>query len=763
MTTSLRLRWERQRSKPLAPRPLLNALTIDVEDYYHVSGFDHCVSRKQWDELPSRVGDSTRRLLDRLAESGVQGTFFILGWVAERQPSLVRAIHAAGHEIGCHGYVHRLIYEQTPQQFRVDLRLARLLLEDIIGEKVIAYRAPSFSIVKRSLWALDVLLEEGFLFDSSIYPTHHDRYGIAGTPLHPHRIERDGRGLWEFPPPVWRLLGYPLPIGGGGYFRLYPYGLTQARTASDQRRGPAVRRLSASVGVRSATAAPAARNVASLPALRRPAPDRSSPHTSAERFPLRNASAIARRMAADLRRSAAGGLETITLLARSARDGQPVAALRASQETVNLMLDASLKPVSSLPLARSSSALRVVIVDEELPYPPTSGKRIRTLNLTLRLARRHRLTYVCHRNADADEARQAAAFFAEHGIETLVVDRTVPSKSGPRFYLRLAANLVSPLPYSVATHNSRQLRRVLAELARKRHVDVWQCEWTPYAEALRGIIARRRVVIAHNVESVIWQRYHKTESNPLRRWYIGRQWRKFQRFERRVLGEVEHTVAVSDTDAQRLRDDFGVARLEVVENGVDTAYFQPQARRRQPNRLLFLGSLDWRPNLDGVYLLLERVFPAVRAAEPSARLCLVGRNPPEALRRLAAGMPGVELHGSVPDVRPYLADCGLLVVPLRIGGGSRLKILEALASGTPVVSTRIGAEGLHLEAGQDLTIVEDIDDLTRALVAGIRQPEDLLAQAERGREKVLEHYDWDQLADRLEQVWKQCASEPRNR
>jgi polysaccharide deacetylase family protein (PEP-CTERM system associated) len=227
MTTNLRRRWERQRSELPASRPLLNALTIDVEDYFHVSGFDRCVSRSQWDDLPVRVGDNTRRLLDRLAEAGVRGTFFILGWVAERQPALVRAIHAAGHEVGCHSYAHRLIYEQTPQQFRVDLRLARLVLEDILGEKVIAYRAPSFSITQRSLWALDILAEEGFLVDSSIYPTHHDRYGIAGAPQHPHRLERAGGHLWEFPPPVWRVMKYPLPIGGGGYFRLYPYGLTR--------------------------------------------------------------------------------------------------------------------------------------------------------------------------------------------------------------------------------------------------------------------------------------------------------------------------------------------------------------------------------------------------------------------------------------------------------------------------------------------------------------------------------------------------------
>ncbi len=418
---------------------------------------------------------------------------------------------------------------------------------------------------------------------------------------------------------------------------------------------------------------------------------------------------------------------------------------------------------SALPNApqRPTRPLRVVLVDEELPYPPTSGKRIRTLNLTLRLARRHELTYVCHRNSDAEESRQATAFFADRGIATIVVNRTVPPKSGPRFYLRLAANLLSPLPYSVATHTSRELRQALAEHAQTQPVDVWHCEWTPYAEALRGITHARRVVVAHNVESIIWQRYYETETNSLRRWYIGRQWHKFRRFERRVHGEVEHTVAVSGVDAERFRRDFDARRVDVVENGVDTAYFQPRAARRQPGRLLFLGSLDWRPNLDGVRLLLERVFPAVRAAEPSAQLCLVGRNPPDALRRQVESMPGVELHADVPDVRPYLADCGLLVVPLRIGGGSRLKVLEALASGTPVISTRIGAEGLCLEAGHDLTVVEDIDDLAAALVTAIRHPATIQAQAEHGRETVLERYDWDRLAEQLEQVWMQCATGPR--
>jgi glycosyltransferase involved in cell wall biosynthesis len=405
-----------------------------------------------------------------------------------------------------------------------------------------------------------------------------------------------------------------------------------------------------------------------------------------------------------------------------------------------------------------SRPLRVVLVDEELPYPPTSGKRIRTLNLTVRLARRHQLTYLCHRHADPEEARAASDFFHQHGIRTVVVERAIPPKSGPLFHARLLANLLSPLPYSVSTHNSRALRHTLKTYAASEPVDLWHCEWTPYAQPLQ-VVPGPRLIIAHNVESVIWQRYHETESNPLKRWYIQRQWRKFQRFEARVLAAAERTVAVSAVDAARLQSDFGVERLAVVENGVDLTYFAPQEALRDPGNILFLGSLDWRPNLDGVRFLLERIFPLVRQHEPTATLSLVGRNPPDWLARWVETLPGVQLHGNVPDVRPFLAECGLMVVPLRVGGGSRLKILESLASGTPVVSTRIGAEGLDLDPRQHLTVVESMNDLPAALVSTIQSPQEARLQAECGRQRVLELYGWDRLAEQLDEVWRRCAAQ----
>lgn len=207
--------------------PFVNALSVDVEDYFHVSAFEGAIDPSSWDSLESRVGTNTERILDLLDEYQIRATFFVLGWVADRQPSLVKAIQSAGHEIGTHGYRHQLIYRQTPEEFRDDLRRSLNVLEDIVGEPIRLFRAPSFSITKDSMWALDILAEEGIMIDSSIYPTHHDRYGIPGVPLSPHQISTSHGPIWEFPPPVWKVMKYPLPVGGGGYFRLYPYQLSR--------------------------------------------------------------------------------------------------------------------------------------------------------------------------------------------------------------------------------------------------------------------------------------------------------------------------------------------------------------------------------------------------------------------------------------------------------------------------------------------------------------------------------------------------------
>jgi polysaccharide deacetylase family protein (PEP-CTERM system associated) len=206
---------------------IVNAMSIDVEDYFHVSVFDGLVPRTAWDQMESRVCRNTDRLLDVFAEHGVRSTFFVLGWVAERYPALVRRISEAGHEIASHGYAHRLIYDQTRQAFREDIRRAKRLLEDASGTAVAGYRAPSYSITPKSLWALDALLDEGYRYDSSIFPIRHDRYGIPVSARAPYSIERDGGTLVEVPASATRLGPLNLPVAGGGYFRILPYWWTR--------------------------------------------------------------------------------------------------------------------------------------------------------------------------------------------------------------------------------------------------------------------------------------------------------------------------------------------------------------------------------------------------------------------------------------------------------------------------------------------------------------------------------------------------------
>jgi polysaccharide deacetylase family protein (PEP-CTERM system associated) len=206
---------------------VINAMTIDVEDYFHVSVFDGVVRRTDWDRLESRVCRNTERLLALFDEKRVRATFFVLGWVAERYPSLVRQIADAGHEVACHSHEHRLVYDLTRQQFRNDVRRAKAAVERAAGVPVFGYRAPSYSITARSLWALDVLIEEGFTYDASIFPIRHDRYGIPTSPRHPYLIARESGTLIEAPGSTVQLGPLNLPVAGGGYFRILPYAWTR--------------------------------------------------------------------------------------------------------------------------------------------------------------------------------------------------------------------------------------------------------------------------------------------------------------------------------------------------------------------------------------------------------------------------------------------------------------------------------------------------------------------------------------------------------
>ncbi len=216
-------------------------MTVDVEDYFHVAAFENTIDPDKWSEYTTRVEQNTNSLLELFERKGLQATFFILGWVAERYPDLVKTIFQAGHEIASHGYSHQIIYKQKPEIFREETIRSKALLEDIIQTSVTGYRAASYSITPNSLWALDILAETGFEWDSSIFPIHHDRYGIPDSPTSPYFIKtRNGSLIKELPLTTAKFIGVKLPAAGGGYFRLFPYWLSRKLLEKATKDSPAI-------------------------------------------------------------------------------------------------------------------------------------------------------------------------------------------------------------------------------------------------------------------------------------------------------------------------------------------------------------------------------------------------------------------------------------------------------------------------------------------------------------------------------------------
>jgi polysaccharide biosynthesis protein PslH len=398
--------------------------------------------------------------------------------------------------------------------------------------------------------------------------------------------------------------------------------------------------------------------------------------------------------------------------------------------------------------------MKVAVVDWDITYPMNSGKRLRTLNLMLQLADEYDITYFSRGDGGSPEGKEAQQYLNDRGIETVFANVPLPRKSTWAYKACLATRVWANDPVAVEIHRSGKLKAAIREFAKGHHIDLWQVEWTPYLEMLPASHNLRSVICAHNIDSLIWQRYCETESNWLRNQLFTRQWKKFQRFERRVFNQATSVVAVSAEDAILLREDFGVKHVEVVENGVDVDHYRSVVSPRDPRELLFLGSLDWKPNLDALRILLDDILPRVQRAEPSARLTIVGRNPPLWLSSKAAAQANVRLEANVFDVRTYLSRAGMLVVPLRIGGGSRLKILEALANSLPVIASTVAAEGLRLTPDEDLKIADSSEDMTQGIVDWIRQPAHAAEIARRGFKVVNDHYSWSRIARHLASAWE---------
>jgi polysaccharide biosynthesis protein PslH len=337
--------------------------------------------------------------------------------------------------------------------------------------------------------------------------------------------------------------------------------------------------------------------------------------------------------------------------------------------------------------------MRILWVKTEFLHPVDKGGRIRTYQMLKEIARHHHVTYLTL--DDGGAAPDAMEKASEYAHVVVRVPFFPPAKGSGAFYAALARNVLSGLPYAVGRYRNAPMRAAIAKHA--ADVDLVICDFLAPAVNMPEDLTRPTVLFQHNVEAMIWQRHADVSTSTVRRAYMSEQFRRMATFERDACHGFDHVIAVSEEDADMMRTRYAAPSVSSVPTGVDVAYFTPADRaNRNPHELVFTGSMDWMPNDDAMAWFLQAILPKVRAKLPEVVVTVVGREPSDRLRTHAERLGGVEITGRVPDVRPYLERAAAFIVPMRVGGGTRLKIFEAMAMGLPVVSTAIGAEGLPL-------------------------------------------------------------------
>jgi sugar transferase (PEP-CTERM/EpsH1 system associated) len=402
--------------------------------------------------------------------------------------------------------------------------------------------------------------------------------------------------------------------------------------------------------------------------------------------------------------------------------------------------------------------MRILWLNPNLLLPLDKGGKLRTWHLMRHLAERHDITYLSFADPHTSPAnREGMREVCRH---LQIVTRTDRPKGSVAFYADAAVRLFDPLPYAVGKYRSIEYRDEIATLLANGRFDLLVCDFLVPAVNMPSRLPCPAVLFTHNVEAEIWRRHYESQADPVRRFLFKQQWRRMLRFEAGTVSRFDLVLAVSDVDRdtlQRLYDDELRAPVATVETGVDTSFFAPRPDTpASPRHLVFTGSMDWIPNQDAMKHFCADILPRIRAAEPGVSISIVGRAPTPAVQRLAE-TAGVEVTGSVDDVRDYIARATLYVVPIRIGGGTRLKIFEAMGMGKAVVSTSVGAEGLPVTHGQDVWIADGPEAFAGAVVSLLRDPA-RRAQLERAaRELVVTRYDWSAVAGQLEEALETAA------
>ena len=397
--------------------------------------------------------------------------------------------------------------------------------------------------------------------------------------------------------------------------------------------------------------------------------------------------------------------------------------------------------------------MNILWLKSDLLLPLDKGGRLRTWHLLRHLARRHKITYLSFSELGPPREK-AVAGMREVATRIVTVPRFDPAKRSLLFYMDAARYLADPLPYAVAKYRSAAYKVQLQSLLRDHTFDLLVCDFLVPAVNLPKTLPCPAVIFTHNVEAEIWRRHAETKASVPARWLYRLQHKRMLRFEADTLKRFDGILTVSEADRDtlaRLYPDIASKPTWVVRTGVDTDYFVPSQRERPTAagpRLVFTGSMDWLPNEDAMAYFCHDILPLIREQEPHIRLSIVGRTPTPAVRALAS--ESIEVTGTVDDVRPYVADSAVYIVPLRIGGGTRLKIFEAMSMGKAVVSTSVGAEGLPVVDGRHALIADEPHAFADAVVSLVRHTTRRKALEHAARSLVVDHFDWSSVAGELD-------------
>jgi len=354
--------------------------------------------------------------------------------------------------------------------------------------------------------------------------------------------------------------------------------------------------------------------------------------------------------------------------------------------------------------------MKILFIQNRILFPTNTGGRIRTLNVLRYLAQWHQVTYLC--NLEPGEQSHCEAMRAV-GMQLETVPWQGTTSNDWKFYRDLAINCFSRMPFSVAKDTNPALRRRAEQLVEQNTYDLVVCDFVQMAPTAIGLACPASLLFQHNVEAQIFERHAKTDQGLLRRRVMASEWKKMRRFEKEAGRQFDGVIAVSEQDRDIFHRDYGWKYLHVIDTAVDVDFFQPQ-KGPQRDQVAFVGSMDWLPNQEGVEYFVKEIWPRVRHEHPGATFRIVGRNPSRRVESLA-NCEGVEVLGTVPDVRPYLDEAAIVVTPLLVGGGTRIKIYEAMAMGKPVVSTSIGAEGLKVVDQEHILLADTTDHFVAAV------------------------------------------------